>query len=489
MSKICYLAVDLGASSGRVLAGLFKNGTLELAELHRFWNGAEEQADGLHWNIDRLFAEIKTGLRKGFELYGPAVQSIGIDTWGVDYGLLDGEGRLLNMPFHYRDARTNGKMEAVFQTVPKAELYRRTGLQFMPFNTIYQLAAELRSKRSSLPHAQKLLLIPDLLNFLLTGRAVNEYSNATTTQLIDAKTRTWDFELIRKLGLPEKIFGELVNPGTVLGRLTPELAKELGGNADVIAVGSHDTASAVAAAPLRSKHSAYLSSGTWSLMGLEEPEPILTAASAAANITNEGGVCGTIRFLKNICGMWLIQECKRNWDLGGAPLSWQTIDQAVEEAEPFIAFIDPDAPEFAVPGDMPARIQEFCRHTGQRVPQGVGEISRVIFESLALRYRAVFQTLEALHGAPLETLHIVGGGCKNQLLNCMTADAINRPVIAGPVEATALGNILLQRIGNGDRADLAEGRKLIADSFETRTILPSDPVVWDVAAERFAALG
>jgi rhamnulokinase len=486
MPAKCYLAIDLGASSGRVLAGLFANGKLELAELHRFWNGAVKQDDGLHWDVDQLFAEIKTGLKKGFSTYGNSVQAIGVDTWGVDYGLLGADDQLLNQPFHYRDTRVDGMMPHVFKTVPQEEIYRRTGLQFLPFNTIYQLSAEL--SRPDFKKAEQMLFIPDLLNYRLTGRAVNEYTEASTTQLLDAKTRNWDFELIRKLGIPEKIFGKIVNPGTVIGKLKPELARELGGNADVIAVGSHDTASAVASAPLKSKHCAYLSSGTWSLMGLEESEPIITADSAKYNITNEGGVCNTIRFLKNITGLWLLQECRRNWAEQGEDLDFIQIADLAMAAEPFLAFVNPDAPEFALPCDMPAQIQEFCRRTGQRVPQTKGEIARTAYESLAMRYRAVFQILEKLHGQRLEQLHIVGGGCQNRVLNRFSADAVNRPVIAGPIEATAIGNVLMQLISKGDVSGLAEGRKMIAESFDAKTILPENTAAWDKAFERFAAI-
>jgi len=488
MSAKCYLSADLGASSGRVLAGLFEDGKLELVELHRFWNGAVEKEDGLHWDIEQLFIEIKTGLKKGFETYGEDVQAIGVDTWGVDYGLLDADGKLLNAPFHYRDSRNDGVMDTVFQIVPKEEIYRHTGLQFLPFNTMYQLIAEARSGCSKLQQAEQMLFTPDLINYWLTDRAAAEYSIASTSQLLDAKTRDWDQELIAALGLPGKIFGEIIQPGTVLGSLTPELAEELGGNADVIAVGGHDTASAVASAPLKNRDCAYLSSGTWSLMGLEEPEPIITQQSAAADITNEGGVCGTIRFLKNICGMWLLQECKRNWEEAGEELSWKEIDEQVEHADPFIALISPDAPEFAQPCDMPKQIQDFCRRTGQRVPEGIGEISRVIFESLALRYREIFGVLEKLHGNPIEQLHIIGGGCRNALLNRLTADAINRPVVAGPVEATAIGNMLVQMIAKGDVAGLSEGRAMILESFGTHTLQPENPAVWDEAFTRYTTL-
>lgn len=481
----CYLAVDLGASSGRVIAGLLKDGTLELHEMHRFWNGAIEQQDGLHWDIETLFDEIKTGLKKGFETCGDGVQAIGVDTWGVDYGLLDADGQLLGQPFHYRDNRTDGMMAHVFETVSKDDIYRRTGIQFMFFNTIYQLAAEKRANRPELQQAEQLLFMPDLFNYFLTGRAVNEYTEASTSQLLDAKKRSWDMDLIRRLDLPQKLFGELVPPGSILGRLTPERAAELGGNADVVAVGSHDTASAVASAPLTSPDAAYLSSGTWSLMGLEEPEPIINAESANDEITNEGGVCGTIRFLKNICGMWLLQECKRNWEEAGRTLSWKEIDAAVEDAEPFFAFINPDSAEFAQPCNMPVHIQIACDRTGQRIPEGVGQISRVIFESLALRYRQVFQTLEKLHGRRLEQLHIVGGGCNNRLLNQMTADAINRPVVSGPVEATAIGNIVMQMMAKGDLSDLPAGRALVRQSFDSRTYHPEQPDAWDAASVRF----
>ena len=482
----CYLAIDLGASSGRVLAGLFENEKLELKELHRFWNGAVEQDDGLHWDIHTLFAEIKIGLKKGFEIYGESVAAIGVDTWGVDYGLLDSDGKLINEPFQYRDSRTDGMMDKVFASIPKNELYRRTGIQSLFFNTIYQLAAE--RSRPELQQAKKLLFIPDLLNYSLTGKAVTEYSIASTSQMLDAKKRDWDVELIKTLGLPLKIFGEIVNPCTVIGPLTPEMAEELGGNAEVIAVGGHDTASAVAAAPLKNKNCAYLSSGTWSLMGLEEPEPILTEESARYDITNEGGVCDTIRFLKNIGGLWLIQECRRNWIEQGEEFGFNEIAKLAMSADPFIAFIDPDAADFAQPCDMPAAIQAVCERTGQRIPKTKGEIARVAYESLAMRYRTVFQTLEKLHGTTLEQLHIVGGGCQNKLLNQLTADAINRPVFAGPVEATGIGNMLMQMIAKGDICELSAGRDMILNSFGTKLFMPEEAAVWDQAFDRFIAV-
>jgi len=484
----CYLAIDLGASSGRVLAGLFENGKLELAELHRFWNGGVEKEDGLHWDIDQLFIEIKTGLKNGFGTYGDSVVAIGIDSWAVDYGLLDANGNLLNPPFHYRDTRNDGMMPRVFKTVPQEEIYQRTGLQFMQFNTLYQLASEVRAERPELQLAEQMLMIPDLLNYWLTGRATNEYTNASTTQLFDAKKRAWDLDLIRKLNIPEKIFGDIIEPGTVIGSLTPELQKELGGNADVVAVGTHDTASAVAAAPLQSKNCAYLSSGTWSLMGLEEPEPIITSESAEYEITNEGGVCNTIRFLKNIGGLWLLQECQRNWAEQGDPLDFVKIAELAMTADPFIAFIDPDSMEFAQPCDMPTHIQIACDRTGQRMPKTKGEIARVAYESLAMRYRSVFQTLEKLHGSRLEQLHIVGGGCQNKVLNQFTADALNRPVIAGPIEATAIGNMLMQLIAKEDLNGLEEGRSMIIKSFGTELVQPENTAAWDEAFERFCAM-
>jgi len=484
----CYLAVDLGASSGRVLAGLFENRKLKLEELHRFWNGAVEQEDGLHWDIDQLFIEIKTGLKKGFETYGDAVAAIGIDSWAVDYGLLDADGSLLNQPFHYRDTRNDGMMPRVFKTVPQDEIYRRTGLQFMQFNTLYQLASEVRAERPELKQAEQMLMIPDLLNYWLTGRAVNEYTNASTTQLFDAKKRTWDFDLIDQLNIPQKIFGEIIEPGSIIGSLTPALQEELGGNADVVAVGTHDTASAVAAAPLANKDCAYLSSGTWSLMGLEEPEPIITDESAEYDITNEGGVCGTIRFLKNIGGLWLIQECQRNWAEQGDELGFGEICELAMEADPFIAFIDPDSMEFAQPCDMPTHIQIACERTKQRMPETKGEIARVAYESLAMRYRDVFQTLEKLHGSRLEQLHIVGGGCQNKLLNQFTADALNRPVITGPIEATAIGNMLMQMIADGEISGLKDGRAMIVESFGTEIIQPENTAAWDEAFERFVSV-
>ncbi|MDH3345826.1 MAG: FGGY-family carbohydrate kinase, partial [Kiritimatiellaceae bacterium] len=374
----------------------------------------------------------------------------------------------------------------VFKTVSKEEIYQRTGLQSCYYNTIYQLAAEL--SRQELQQAEILLFTPDLINYWLTGKAVNEYSIASTSQLLDARTCDWDMKLISKLDLPKKLFKTPIHPGTVIGQLTPELVEELGGNADVIAVGAHDTASAVASAPLANKDCAYLSSGTWSLMGLEEPAPIINEKSAKYDITNEGGVFNTIRFLKNICGMWLLQECKRNWEKNGQEISWKEIDEEVMMADAFIAFINPDAAEFSKPCDMPKQIQDFCRRTGQRVPEGIGEISRVIFESLAMRYRDVFQTLETLHGKPLEQLHIVGGGCKNILLNRLTADAINRPVVVGPIEATGIGNMLVQMIANGDVNSLPEGREMIVNSFGIETLLPQDTEKWNEKFDRFRSI-
>ena len=486
MTSRIYLAIDLGASSGRVMAGSFNGRRLTLEEVHRFPNGGHLINGHFYWNFVGLFSEIKLGLTKAAATYGPSIVSLGVDTWGVDYGLLDESGCLLGMPFQYRDSRTDGMMARTYRRLSKRKVYEITGIQFMFFNSLFQLMAEKVGRGSALAAARKLLFAPDLINFWLSGKAVNEYTIASTSQLLDARTGRWSKELMRKVGLPERMFGPIVQPGTVLGGLTHEVSQETGlGAIKVVAPGCHDTASAVAAVPAQGKDFVYLSSGTWSLMGVETKRPVITDKSHAYGFTNEGGVCGTIRVLKNICGLWLIQECRRLWSQQGQKLDFDDLRKEAMAARPFAALINPDDPAFATPGDMPARIAAFCQRTGQKAPATRGAIVRTIYESLALRYRDVFAKLEDLTGRRHDVLHVVGGGARDTVLNQFTADALQHTVVAGPVEATALGNILMQMLANGDVRNLSEGRLLLQKSFPTTRYEPNLAAPWDEALARF----
>jgi rhamnulokinase len=484
-----FLAVDLGAESGRVVAGRFDGETLALEDLHRFTNTPVRVLGSLRWDILNLFAEIKRGVTAAARKYGSSLTSIGVDTWGVDYGLLDKSGELLGNPVHYRDNRTDGMMEEAYRRLPKRDIYACTGIQFMFFNTVYQLLSEVVHQNPALAVADRLLFTPDLLNYWLTGEKVNERTIASTSQIYDPQCRHWSRVVIEKLALPEKVFGEIVSPGTVLGRVLPEVLDETGvGSLQVVAPGCHDTASAVAAVPAEGNRYAYLSSGTWSLMGVESAQPIITDKSFEFGFTNEIGVCDTVRVLKNISGLWLVQESRRTWASGGEDLGYEELTRLAEEASPFASLINPDHHAFASPGDMPARIRDFCLRTGQSAPRTKGGIVRTALEGLALKYRWVLARLEELVGHRMEALHIVGGGTKNRVLSQFTASAINRPVIAGPVEATSAGNVLLQMMGTGDLRSLAEGRELVRRSFETETFLPVDPHAWDQAYDRFVKI-
>ena len=482
--KIC-LAIDLGAGSGRVVAGIFNGAQLELNELNRFPNEPVKQADGWHWNLEQLFRHIKQGIALAAKKYGAAVVSAGVDTWGVDYGLLDADGKLLCGPFQYRDRRTEGMQETAFRRMPRREIYQRTGIQFMFFNTLFQLLAEANSG-ARLGKAARLLFMPDLIHHLLTGIGVNEKSIASTSQLLNPHTQSWERDLIRMMGLPEKIFGNLVDAGTVLGKLRSGIASETGAkNLRAIAPAGHDTASAVAGVPAEEPEPVFLSSGTWSLMGRELSRPVISEASYRATFSNEGGVLGTTRFLKNIAGMWLLQECKRVWDIAGKPVSYDELESQAERRPPFTTFIDPDAPDFQSPADMPAALAAFCRRTGQMVPADSGAFARVIFESLALKYRFVKASLARVTGKPVDRVYIVGGGSQNHLLNQFTADALNCTVVAGPVEATSIGNILMQLHALGEIRSLVEGRLVIRRSFETKMFEPKNTGAWDDAYARF----
>ncbi|MBT3192589.1 MAG: rhamnulokinase [Verrucomicrobia bacterium] len=482
-----YLAVDIGASSGRVMAALFDGTRIELEEVHRFFNGAIEIDGEYHWDIHARFDSIKEGLTKAAATYGDAIVSIGVDTWGVDYGLLDANGELMGLPFAYRDPRTNGMEEEAFKRVPREKIYDTTGIQFMFFNTLNQIMSEVVTERGELEKADRLLFTPDLLNYWLCGVATNEYTIASTSQLLDVRKRTWATDMLEGLEIPKAPFGDITMPGTSLGTILPGIATETGlsPKVQVVAVGSHDTASAVAAVPAETDSHAYLSSGTWSLMGVESDEPVVSKQSYDYGFTNEGGLGGKIRLLKNITGLWLVQECRRNWtDAGEAP-SFRELEQGAAEATPFQSFIDPDDTTFSEPCDMPANIQAYCERTNQPVPQSRGEIIRTAIESLAFRYKSVFNMLEDLTGKRLDVLHIVGGGTQDRQLNQLTANALNRPVITGPIEATATGNILSQLMADGSISSLAAGRGIVRASFEQEVFEPSDTEAFAEAYARF----
>ena len=487
MNALNVLGIDLGASSGRAMLGTLEGKKLTIREIHRFLNEPVTLCGRFVWDMPRLFHEIKQALLK-LSKSGETVDAIGIDTWGVDFGLLDKNGHLLSLPVHYRDARTNGIPEKVRAIIPDEELFARTGIAFNSFNTLYQLYAMKEEGDPALESAQDLLFLPDLLAYFLTGRKGTEYTIASTSQLLNPFTRDWDRELMEKLGIPAHIFGEVKLPGTVRGTLLPEIAKECGvAEIPVIAIGGHDTASAVAAVPAQEKDFAYISSGTWSLLGAEVQKPLCTEGVMKANYTNEGGVDGSIRLLKNIMGLWIIQECKREWDRRGSETSFGELVELSMQAPAFKAILDVDDACFLAPGNMPARIQAYCAKSGQPVPEGKGEISRVIYESLALKYRWAIERLEEdMLKKPIEALHIVGGGSKNALLNRFTAEAIKRPVIAGPDEGTIIGNLLVQAQALGAISGIRELREVVENSFPTKTFLPeTDGKAWDEAYQRY----
>ncbi|HSY09902.1 MAG TPA: rhamnulokinase family protein [Candidatus Dormibacteraeota bacterium] len=479
-TQIC-LAVDLGASSGRVVAGIYDGTRLELAELNRFPNEPIKTEDGWHWNFEDPFSHIKRGIALAIKKYGDAIMSVGTDTWGVDYGLLDANGKLLGAPFQYRDTRTNGMQEKAFQRMSRQKIYQRTGNQFMFFNTLFQLLAE-----KNLEKAERMLFMPDLVHYFLTGVYVNEKTIASTSQLLNPKTQAWEREIIRVMELPERIFGELIDAGTVLGELLPDMAAEIGAkHLRVIAPAGHDTASAVGGIPAEETDPVFLSSGTWSCMGRELSQPVISEESYRAAFSNEGGIFGTTRFLKNIAGMWLLQECKRAWDTMGKPVNYDELANQAEKSPPFVTFIDPDAVDFQAPVNMLEAIVDFCRRTGQVVPENFGAFTRAIFESLALKYRFVKESLAQVTGKPIDKIYIVGGGCQNHLLNQFTADALNCTVVAGPVEATSIGNIIMQLYALGEIHSLAEGRALVRRSFETKIFEPENTGAWNNAFARF----
>ncbi len=481
-----YVALDLGAGSGRAMWGSVRNGQLELTEAHRFSNDPVALPDGLHWDVLRLWDNLKVGVQRAAEMAGGTLDGLAVDTWGVDYALLDAKGQLLGNPYNYRDARTDGMLETAFERVPQADIFAATGIQFMPINTLYQLLSQVRSADPRLTLARHLLMMPDLFNYWFTGVMKAERTIASTSQCYDPRRGTWAHELMKALDIPVGLFPDIVAPGTVLGPLQPKWAAMWGVEAmPVIAVGSHDTASAVAAVPFGGQGEAFLSSGTWSLMGVETPRPVISDESLQYNFTNEAGVEGTTRLLKNITGLWITQEMRRIWNSGGEAVTYDQMADWAQQAEPFTLFIDGDDARFMPPGDMCERMVDYARQTGQPVPTERPTFIRAAFESLVFKYRVVLDRLEALTGEKIHTLHIVGGGTRNTFLNRWIASATGRTVKTGPSEATAAGNVLLQMMATGELASLAAGRELIRDSFPSETFRPEDPAPWDAAYPRY----
>ena len=490
MADLKMLAIDLGASSGRGIIGGFDGKKFTLEENHRFPNEPVNINGDFCWDIMRIFHEIKKAILK-CSLSDDAgvknIKSIGIDTWGVDYGFLDKRGALLANPYHYRDTRTDDIQDYVFKTVSYSDLYDITGIQSMNFNSIYQLAADLRDRPWIVECADKMMFIPDLLGYFLTGEKRNEYTIASTGAILDAKTGKIAYDLLDKLGIPRRLFGELSQPGTVIGPLLPSLKEELGGvNANLVNIASHDTASAVISVPAKGEDFIYISSGTWSLMGVESKTPIINEGSKKYSFTNEGGADGTIRFLKNIMGLWLEQESKRQWEREGLTVSFDELTKLALEAKAFASLIDPDDASFSPPGNMPRRIAAYCKESGQSViPESIGQTVRCIFESLALKYRATIEKIQEITGKKYTSINIVGGGTKEAILCQWTANACGIPVYAGPVEATAIGNIAMQAVAAGEISGISQAREVIRNSFDIVTYEPQDVEAWNDAYVKF----
>lgn len=489
MAQQVYLGIDLGAESGRVMAGLWNGKTIRLEELHRFSNGGVWVGDSLRWDVVRLWSEIQSGLALAARKFGDSIVSVGVDTWGVDFALLSKSQELLGLPYHYRDSRTRGIMARTLQQVSRERIFKTTGLQFMEINTLFQLLAYRDRNPELLAAADCFLMMPDFLNWCLSGERACEFTNATTTQFFDPIARGWATDLLREVGLPTGIFPRVVQPGTHLGHLRPHIAAQAGlGKVEVIAPATHDTGSAVAAAPTSLSGSptwAYISSGTWSLMGVEVQQAILTPQSLDLNMTNEGGVDGTYRLLKNIMGLWLLQQCKRSFEKSGTVYSYEHLVSLASASEPLRSLVNPDDPTFLSPADMPSALQDFCRRTQQPEPKSEGQLVRCVLESLALKYAATLRGLEQLVGKPMEVIHVMGGGSRNALLNQFTADACERPVLAGPVEATVLGNLLVQVKARQELSSLAELRSVVRHSNELTSFEPRSSGAWSEARARF----
>ena len=488
MPTTAHIAIDLGASGGRVGLGFLENSKLEIEIVHRFWNGVTPLQSGLYWDVIGLWREILQGLKLAASRAtnrGLKVSSVGVDSWAIDYALLDQYGLMLDGVHGYRDARTDGVMEKSFQTVSRAALFEATGLQFLPFNTLYQLIALKRDAPNLLESAAHFLLVPDLLHYWLTGIKTCERTNASTTQFYNPKTRDWAVDVIGQFGIPSAMLPKLIEPGSVIGNLLPSIATDTNlEHVAVIAPGSHDTASAVVAVPMLETNAAYISSGTWSLVGLETPAPVISSAALEANLTNEAGVNGTNRLLKNVMGLWILQECRRAW---GNP-EWQDLYLEAEHSPGFSSLIDPDDARFLSPGeDMPIRVQEYCRQTKQNIPQSRAAIVRCVLISLALKYRIVLEQLERVTQTRVPRIHVVGGGSQVDMLNQFTANTTQLEVVAGPIDATLTGNILVQAVGTGDLA-WSELRQIVRNSFELRTFRPQDASLWNAALEIFRGL-
>lgn len=490
MKKYKFLAFDFGASSGRAMLATFDGEKITLDEKHRFSNDPVTVNGGMYWDVLRLFHEIKQGILKCANSGDRDIDCIGIDTWGVDYGLLDKNDMLIGNPHHYRDTRTDEMYDKAFELASKEEIFEETGIAFNWFNTIYQLLSEKLSGETSLKEAKTLLFMPDLFNFFLTGEKRCEYTIASTSQMFDSRTFKWSEKLLKKMGLPTDIYPDIIYPGEEVGVLKKELAEELGvEQIPVMAVASHDTGSAVASVPVTdTKDFIYISSGTWSLMGVELDAPIISDKSLKYNFTNEGGVNKTIRFLKNIMGLWLIQESRRQWIREGAELSFDELEKQAREATPFASLVDPDYETFQTPGNMPEKIRDYCRMTNQTVPETKGEIVRCIAQSLAFKYRQTVENMEDVTGRSYKVINIVGGGIKDKMICQFTANATGRIVETGPVEATSIGNVIMQAMAVGAIKDLDEGRKIIKNSFDITRYEPQDSSEWEKAYEKWCEI-
>ena len=494
MLKKAYLAIDLGAESGRVIVGVLDNGRLELHEAYRFTHLVRQLPSGLHWDLTGIWSNVLTGLREAVawsKQQGLTVGSVGVDTWGVDWGLIDSRGELLGLPHCYRDEQNNAAFDKLMKEPGAKAVYDATGIQNMGINSLYQVAARHAASPWLLEKADKLLFMADLFHYFLTGRAANETTLASTSQLTDAHTGQWNVEFLHSLGLPTHMLGEIVPPGTMLGPILPHIAAELGSDVEfpVVAPATHDTAAAVAAVPaVEGTNWCYLSSGTWSLMGAELDAPCISDAGQEVPFTNEGGVGGTIRFLTNIIGLWLVQECRRAFEKAGDSYDYVQLTDMASQAAPFQTILDTDHQPFVQPGNMPEKIAEFAKSTGQAVPSSPGEFIRCCLESLALVYRRTLNKLEEVTDQNFDILHVVGGGGKNELLNRFTADALNRRLLVGPDEATAAGNVLTQALGTGDVKDINEIRSIVSASFQPKTFEPQQTKGWDEAYQRFLQL-
>ena len=483
-----FLAFDLGASSGRAILGTISDNKLSLKEIHRFDNQMVEINGSFYWNIFSLFGELKTGLKKCIHDFGIQPESVGVDTWGVDIALLDRNGMIVGLPYAYRDPRTDTAMEEVFKVIPKKELYLMTGIQLMQFNTLFQLYAYKRDRSPLLEITTDILFMPVALGYLFSGVKINEFSIASTSQFLKPGKLEYEQKLFDAIGFDINLMQELVLPGTILGDIKPDIQKETGSAPiPVVAVAAHDTASAIASVPATGRNWAYISSGTWSLMGIESDHPLISEEIQKLNFTNEGGVEGTTRFLKNIMGLWLLQECRRTWS-AEHDYSWPEMVEMSLNAQPFKCLIDPDAREFLNPGDMPAAIAAFCAKTGQPEPETHGEIIRTIFESLSLKYRLTLDSIREVSMGEIEKIHIIGGGANNELLCQYAANATNLQVYAGPTEATAIGNIMMQAKALGAVSSLGEIRQMVFNSFETKIFYPQDANSWNAEYQRFKNL-